>query len=333
MDQEQAIKLLSERLDTYDDPQFVFVDCICWFADDFARFKKGIINEILRRIRHPPILPQKHIEQPILPLYYLVDAISKNCEPSYSAQFGERLPQVFEQSLHLNDKHLNDKLFNLVEHWKLENIFSEYVIESLQECVRNYKKINAPPPPSISVPNIMPQSNVNFIQETNQIPVNDYMHPINPNVEVIEQSINDSTEQISITPNQSPDIINDTLQFAESGTTDEDHRMSREWMKSSAKWEQSKFDINERLVRDLDIDDHQRTSQQSIKMVRLTPENANARCISCSGTFDRCVGPNGEECLKDAIFEEGKGYIHEKCKNYEAETDENELIRRVLNLH
>ena len=318
MDQEQVIKLLSERLDTYDESQLVFVDCVSWFADDFSRFKKAIVNEILRRIRNPPILPQKRIEQPILPLYYLVDAISKNCDPGYSAYFGEKLPQVFEQSLYLNDQFLNEKLSRLVVHWKDDNIFNESVIELLQESIKNYKNSNGKSMNIIPTANPLPQNTEAFNINPDQIPSNDYIQPTEHSVEIVTPTIDDSTDQISI-EDQNPVIINE-----------DERRLSREWMKSVAKWVQSKYDPNDHLVRDLDADNNQQLNEQSTPLIRLTPSNENERCISCSGTFEHCVGPNGEQCLKDAIYIKDRGYIHQRCKNMQAEDDTHELLQSLL---
>lgn len=331
MDQEEVIKNLSERLDNFDDPQVIYVDCIIWYADDYSRFKKGIVHEILRRIRNPPILPQKHIEQPILPLYYLVDAISKNCDPGYSLVFGDKLPQVFEQSLYLNDKHLNSKLFGLVEHWKAENIFSESVIDQLQEAISTYKtKMLDGQPTAIPAnpnPNPNPQSQdqvSTFIPSINQNPSNDAMPSISQNAEIFNPGIDSFNDQSSIMTDQTP-----MMEYK--SQSEKELRLSREWMQTSASWARSKFEPNNFLIRDLDADDNSHSfSEQSTSMIRLTPENANATCYSCSGTFDRCYDANGEECLKDALIDTNGQYIHVKCKQLQAENPTHALLQKLF---
>lgn len=300
MNEKEALSLFSERLDTYIDPQMNFIECACWFADDFSRFKRSIVEHILQRIRNPPYLPTKLIDQPRLPLYYLIDAMCKKCQTDYSTLFGDSLATVFESSLQLNDKQLNDKLCSLVDHWSDDSIFPESVIEKLRESINAvYRRAS---------PNVI-QPNQIVISQFGEDPT--IFHEEN------------KTEQI-IVKHQFDENQNEIQQMQ-----NEEHRYSREWMKNTAEWQTSKYDPNSQLIRDLDVD-HRQKDYKLIQMVKVTPENANARCISCSGTFDRCVGPNGEECLKNAIWEEGRGYIHQQCKQYQASDSNAELLRFLL---
>ena len=282
MDLETAIQLLSERLDTYYDPQSLIVESLSWFIEDYSRFKYAIVEEIIRRIINPPLLANKTSIQPRLPLFYLIDAVMRRASQIYSVPFGERLPAAYEASLRGNgDSVLIEKLGRLIDHWKQEQYFNDSVLEALQEKFTECTKIqNIPAEPA------PPSDESIFIQkqeEENQLP-----------------------ETIQFIP---PTII--TIQEQK---PDEERRLCREWMQSAIDWEAKPYE-SKPLIRDLDASSTNENKDVQF-LILLTPENENVCCAACSGLFDHCIGPSGQECLKDAIYEKGFGYIHQKCKKH-----------------
>jgi hypothetical protein len=128
--EEELTQVFNNFLDNFEASQ-LHIPCGCWFLEDFSRFSRSFAQIIISRILTPPISPISHYEQPVLPLFYLIDAVCKSCGQVYCGIFAERLPQLFTTSLRRGDDHLKTKLIQLIRHWGTEGIFNEGIIDLL----------------------------------------------------------------------------------------------------------------------------------------------------------------------------------------------------------
>ncbi|KAH0793370.1 hypothetical protein GPJ56_002780 [Histomonas meleagridis] len=290
MNKEEAAKLFTDRLDTYYEANLVNVDTLCWFADDFERFKQAFVNEIVNRILNPHYIKvlkgteTREIIQPPLPLYYLIDAISKDCHQGYRMLFEEKLLKLFQSSLRSKDAFLIGKLSSLVDVWDEKNMFNEKIISSIRELFQGKLESVAPAPlmetPVVYEPQIEPPIPM-------QPPPPQFMQP--------------------------PIIIQPSL-------SDEEQRLCRSWMRTSVDWETPSPQFM--LVTSIDEDEPIQNKEEPIQYVPITPQNQSATCVSCGGTFENGKGLNGEESFIGVVYIPGKGYAHQKCLQYLREDKE-----------
>lgn len=315
MNKDSASRMFSELLDQLYENNIYIIDASCWFADDFERYKQVFVNQIVNRILNPPYLrvtkgnETTQIIQPALLLYYLIDAISKRCHQGYRNLFSEKLQTLFEYSLSFNDQLLAFKLQKLLGSWFNDNVFDESVLQNLKTLFdddnttqQGYEQQPLPPP-------------IMMMQPTPQVSMFNY--PINPNPQMYPMNNN-----FIINPVQ-PQVISATL-------NDDDKRMCRSWMRSALDWETPNKEF--RLVVCFDEDETDvSNNSETTQFQKITEENQNAICISCSGTFKKGSGPNGEECFIGVAFIPNRGYIHQKCLTHFNEDKNSSLADTLFN--
>ena len=312
MNKETASKIFSELLDQFYENNKFQIDAFCYFADDFEQFKQIFVNQIVNRILNPPYLritkgnETTQSIQPVLLLYYLIDVFSKYCHQGYRNLFSDKLPTLFEYSLSFNDQYLTIKLHNLLNSWFDENVFDESVLEKLKSLFPEDK------PQGIE----QFQPHVIMMQNPIQGMMNSYTMNQNPQIYPMNMDYN-------MFNNVQPQVINATL-------NDDDKRMCRTWMRNALDWETPNKDFKLTVCFEGD-DDETPKDNEAIQFQKITEENQNATCISCSGTFKKGSGPNGEECFIGVAYIPKLGYIHQKCLSHFNEDKKSSFADTLFN--
>jgi hypothetical protein len=280
MTEEEARAAFSTFLDIFD-LTLSKVDAACWFLEDQQRFARSFGMIIMQRIVNPPQALGSYSEQPILPLYYLVDAICKRCGHIYCSVFSDRLPALIEKSIRRGDAALTLKLGKLIDNWSTENVFNETAIEMLKKV---FGDAQAPTPPSGD-----------------------------PSVVLVEPA---PPEFIHFVADSAPRYAGSVT----TGDIGDDRRLSRTWMRGVVEWE-STAPTAGFLIVDIDGIEPAPKPQTRVALVKVTAENERANCANCSGTFDKQVGPTGELCYIDCTWRMGVGYIHQSCLDADTPDD------------
>lgn len=295
MTEQEAMAIFSQKLDTYFEPLIPNIEVFCWFAEDFSRYKEKFVEEICDRILRPRMLTIKQIEQPILPLFYLIDAICKKSNLlDYQKLFANHLPTLYENAFRRKEEKLTNKLIGLINIWGQNEIFSDQILSQLSEIQR--KMITEPQ-----------QAQLAQEKKEEEILKPQIVQPVYVSMPTIQQSI--ALEPI--TP-QSVD----------------ERRLCRSWMRTALDWESS-LPLRTELMQDINMDDAPQQNE-SIAYIPITPDNQNARCCSCSGLFDKEINPETREwSWKGAEITSRGEYIHQKCRKLESN---NNLLDRLFKL-
>jgi hypothetical protein len=259
-------------LDTFDNSQ-VQINCACWLLTDFSRFNRSFADIIINRIFTPHISPTSHYEQPILPLFYLIDVVCKTCSHGYCGIFSERLPQLFQTALHRADAHLRVKLGGLIKHWGSEHVFNEGVIDLLNK-VYDSADLGAVEQPAAAEPLAPMQPYESWVFAFSApMPEREAAHVERPAAE---------------------------------------RRLARNWMRGAVEWE-TQAAGSELLVVDIDSRGEPVAGVGGVEYVLVTKENERETCTKCTGVFEKVIAPNGELAFKGVIRHPRLGYMHQKC--------------------
>ena len=212
-------------------------------------------------------------QKSVIAYFYLLDAMCKRCNQAYLMAIGEKLPTWVSNALRRSQDEKDIKL-----------------TESLGKLIDHWST------EKLLSDGILDRLKDAFKQVT--VPEPEAIGTENVNV-VIEQS--------------EPVVFNDTIQFVgtEEEERTEERRLARAWMRGQMEWETP----NEPslLVVDVDSDNKQPIQSGSMSYIVITPENERATCASCSGAFERGIGPNGKLVFKGATYVKGTGYMHQEC--------------------
>jgi hypothetical protein len=259
------------------EPLKVQIDSMCWFAEDFSRFSSALGEEIVQRLLYPSSQQAKTFEATWV-LYSLISAICETCSSVYSIYFAEQLPTLIESSLRRGDEKIGTKLGKLIEHWEQNHFFNETVIGRFKQIHKDSAKVARAPVPVEPEPRFQ-------------------MYPM---------------EEAPVMVVSRPPVI---VEGTESQDDGEERRLYRGWMRTAVDWETPLPRATD-LILDADDDGGSRRGKERICYIHVTPENENASCSSCSGMFEKVMGPDGALSYKGVVYVKGSGtYMHQSCQS------------------
>lgn len=109
-----------------------------------------------------------------------------------------------------------------------------------------------------------------------------------------------------------PAVVNTPETVGLSREETDEKRLARAWMRGQVDWETKV--LPQPTLLEIDLEDTGKKVQAgNVSYVEITPDNERETCASCSGVFERALGPNGKQAFKGVTITEDGRYVHQSC--------------------